>query len=287
MLWELESLQPFNKPSETVKILEDVGHPNFKLMYDTGHFQACGVIGHNHVQPAETLKNQIEFIEMLPKGCIGHIHLCDTDMNTHLNMFGTKSNYGEGIIDFDELMPFSPRPTTASGGRSTRSPWERRPGRTPGAASSPSTRCSTSTSASAQAPRRHRRGRTTSGPFTKENNESSGLLRDGGSPYRGRPRARGGGGRGRRQGARVRLLRLGHRVLLRAQPARDGGREGPARAGPRDLRPGCPGRPARRAIRARRGRPWRSTPSRAATRATPAGRGSCSSARTSRCSESR
>ena len=26
-------------------------------------------------------------------------------MNTHLNMFGTKCNYGEGIIDFDELMP--------------------------------------------------------------------------------------------------------------------------------------------------------------------------------------
>lgn len=105
MLWELESLQPFNKPSETVKILEDVGHPNFKLMYDTGHFQACGVIGHNHVQPAETLPDQIEFIKMLPAGSIGHIHLCDTDMNTHLNMFGTKSNFGEGIIDFDALMP--------------------------------------------------------------------------------------------------------------------------------------------------------------------------------------
>ena len=36
MLWELESLQPFNKPSETVKLLQDVGHDNFKLMYDTG-----------------------------------------------------------------------------------------------------------------------------------------------------------------------------------------------------------------------------------------------------------
>ena len=105
MLWELESLQPFNKPSETVKMLNDVGHSHFKLMYDTGHFQACGVIGHNHVQPAETLPNQIEFIKMLPPGSIGHIHLCDTDMNTRLNMFGTKCNFGEGIIDFDELMP--------------------------------------------------------------------------------------------------------------------------------------------------------------------------------------
>lgn len=105
MLWELESLQPFNKPSETVKMLNDVDHSHFKLMYDTGHFQACSVIGHNHVQPPETLPSQLDFIRMLPKGCIGHIHLCDTDMNTHLNMFGTKSNYGEGIMDYTELMP--------------------------------------------------------------------------------------------------------------------------------------------------------------------------------------
>jgi sugar phosphate isomerase/epimerase len=63
------------------------------------------VIGHNHVQPAETLPNQIDFIKMLPPNSIGHIHLCDTDMNTCLNMFGTKSNFGDGIIDFEELMP--------------------------------------------------------------------------------------------------------------------------------------------------------------------------------------
>jgi len=105
MLWELESLQPFNKPSEVVKLLNDVGHDNFKLMYDTGHFQACSVIGHNHVQPAETLPDQIDFVKMLPAGSIGHIHLCDTDLNTCLNMFGTKSNFGEGIIDFEQLMP--------------------------------------------------------------------------------------------------------------------------------------------------------------------------------------
>ena len=42
---------------------------------------------------------------MLPAGSIGHMHICDTDMNTHLNMFGTKCNFGEGMIDFDELMP--------------------------------------------------------------------------------------------------------------------------------------------------------------------------------------
>lgn len=105
MLWELESLQPFNKPSEAVKLMAEVDHPNFQLMYDTGHFQACSVIGHNQVQPLETLEGgQIEFIRMF-KGKIGHVHLCDTDMNTSLNMFGTKMDFGKGIIDFEELMP--------------------------------------------------------------------------------------------------------------------------------------------------------------------------------------
>jgi sugar phosphate isomerase/epimerase len=75
------------------------------MMYDTGHFQACSVIGHNQVQPGETFSNQIEFINMLPAGCIGHIHLCDTTMETSFDMFGKKLDFGEGIIDFDELMP--------------------------------------------------------------------------------------------------------------------------------------------------------------------------------------
>jgi sugar phosphate isomerase/epimerase len=74
-------------------------------MYDTGHFQACSVIGHNHVQPPEVFPDQLQFIEMLPAGSIGHIHLCDTTMDTRLNMFGTKCDFGQGIIDFDRLMP--------------------------------------------------------------------------------------------------------------------------------------------------------------------------------------
>ena len=105
MLWELESLQPFNHPTEVVKMMNDVGHSHFKMMYDTGHFQACSVIGHNQVQPGEVFENQIEFIDMLPADCIGHIHLCDTTMETSFDMFGKKLDFGEGIIDFDELMP--------------------------------------------------------------------------------------------------------------------------------------------------------------------------------------
>ena len=44
MLYELETGQLFVKPSEALKLLEDVGHDNLQLMFDVGHVEACCVI---------------------------------------------------------------------------------------------------------------------------------------------------------------------------------------------------------------------------------------------------
>jgi len=105
MLWELETGQIFVKPSEAVKLFEDVGHDNLKLMYDVGHVEAACVIAHNQVQPAERLEGgQVEFVGMM-KGRIGHMHVCDTDANTWHNAFGTHLGIGKGGIDFDALIP--------------------------------------------------------------------------------------------------------------------------------------------------------------------------------------
>ena len=105
MLWELESGQIFVKPSEAVKLLDDVGDDNLKLMYDVGHVEACAVLAHNQVQPQERLAGgQLEFVEMM-KGKIGHMHVCDTDSNTWMNAFGTHLGIGKGNVDFDALIP--------------------------------------------------------------------------------------------------------------------------------------------------------------------------------------
>jgi sugar phosphate isomerase/epimerase len=105
MLWELETGQIFVKPSEVVGILNEVDHPNLKFMYDVAHCEACCVLAHNQVQPVERLEGgQVEFIKML-KGHIGLVHLCDTDSNTYLNAFGTHLGFGDGVVDFDALMP--------------------------------------------------------------------------------------------------------------------------------------------------------------------------------------
>lgn len=105
MLWELESGQPFNHPSEVVKLVKDVDHPNFKMLYDTGHWHQVCSVGHNQVMPQELLPGgQIDLIKQL-KGHIGFAHVCDTNGDVAQNMFGTKIAIGTGIIDFDELMP--------------------------------------------------------------------------------------------------------------------------------------------------------------------------------------
>ena len=105
MLWELESGQFFVKPSEAVKLLNDVGDDNLQLMFDVGHIEACCVIAHNQVQPQERLAGgQVEFVKMMA-GKIGHMHVCDTDSNTWHNAFGTHLGMGKGIIDFDALIP--------------------------------------------------------------------------------------------------------------------------------------------------------------------------------------
>ena len=105
MLWEPETAQIFVKPSEIVKLLDDVGDDNLQIMFDVGHIHATCVLAHNQVQPAERLEGgATEFAKML-KGRIGHAHICDTDSNTWQNAFGTHLGIGKGVIDFDALIP--------------------------------------------------------------------------------------------------------------------------------------------------------------------------------------
>lgn len=105
LVWEPETAQVFVKPSEIVKLVDDVEESNFKISYDFGHAQAISVLAHNQVQPFEKLENgQLDFIKML-HGKIGDVGFNDNDNNTYENVFGNHLGLGKGILNFDVLVP--------------------------------------------------------------------------------------------------------------------------------------------------------------------------------------
>lgn len=107
MVWEFEPGFMFNKPSEVVQMVEDVGHPNFKVMFDTSHAYTCAVMAARQPEPKETLKGGVvEFARML-KGKIGHLHLINSDGTLHDGETSIHYPFDgpDGKINFDEVIP--------------------------------------------------------------------------------------------------------------------------------------------------------------------------------------
>ncbi|OYT68035.1 MAG: hypothetical protein B6U65_00705 [Candidatus Wolframiiraptor sp. EX4484-121] len=107
LAWEFEPGFMFNKPSEIIKIVKEVDHPNFKLLVDSCHAHCCG-IGLNQPHPLEIIdvpisKVAAEFVRRL-KGYVGHVHLIDSDNTLNPHNTSTHVPFGLGVIDFDEFM---------------------------------------------------------------------------------------------------------------------------------------------------------------------------------------
>ncbi len=105
VVWEFEPGFAFNKPSEVVRLHEAVGHPNFRILFDTSHAYMCAVVGARQHGERETLPGGVaEFLGRL-EGRIGHIHLIDSDGTLHHEETSTHRPFGEGRIDFRALAP--------------------------------------------------------------------------------------------------------------------------------------------------------------------------------------
>jgi sugar phosphate isomerase/epimerase len=105
VVWEFEPGYIFNKPSEIVKMIKDVGNENFKLQVDTCHVQMCAVVGAHQYGEKEVLKGgQLEFFDMV-KGMIGDIHIIDSDNQLHDNHTSVHAPFGTGYIKFEDVVP--------------------------------------------------------------------------------------------------------------------------------------------------------------------------------------
>ena len=106
MLWEFEPGFMFNKPSDIINMPKAVDHPNFKVMFDTCHAQMCAVVGARQRGEQEILGNNgvIDLARQL-KGQIGHFHLIDSDNTLHGDETSTHAPFGDGVLDFDAIIP--------------------------------------------------------------------------------------------------------------------------------------------------------------------------------------
>lgn len=103
--WEFEPGFLFNKPSEILTLLDEVDSPHFGVMYDTCHAEMCAVVGARQLPPTETLPGgQAQLLKTL-KGRLHRIHLIDSDHTLHNNDTSAHAAFGEGLLDFDKLLP--------------------------------------------------------------------------------------------------------------------------------------------------------------------------------------
>lgn len=105
VVWEFEPGFAFNKPSDILRILEEVDHPSFSVMFDTCHAHMVAVEGARQPEPKETLAGGALELAQKLRGKIGHIHLIDSDGTLHDGETSTHAPFGEGLLNFDELLP--------------------------------------------------------------------------------------------------------------------------------------------------------------------------------------
>lgn len=105
VVWEFEPGFAFNRPSDIQRIVEEVGSENFGVMFDTCHAHMVAAVGARQPGRKETLPGGALELAQRLRGKIGHVHLIDSDGTLHDDETSTHAPIGEGLLDFDALLP--------------------------------------------------------------------------------------------------------------------------------------------------------------------------------------
>jgi sugar phosphate isomerase/epimerase len=103
--WEFEPGFAFNKPSDILRIVEEVDNENFGVLFDACHGYMVAVEGARQPGKKETLAGGVLELARKLRGKINHVHLIDSDATLHDNETSTHAPFGEGKIDFGALLP--------------------------------------------------------------------------------------------------------------------------------------------------------------------------------------
>ena len=105
LTWEFEPGFAFNKPSDILRIADEVGHDNFGILFDTCHGYMVAATGARQPGKKEVLAGGVVELARNLRGKINHIHLIDSDGTLHGGETSTHAPFGKGKINFDDLLP--------------------------------------------------------------------------------------------------------------------------------------------------------------------------------------
>ena len=103
--WEFEPGFAFNKPSDILRIVDEVNDPNFGVQFDTCHAHMVAAVGARQPGKKETLPGGALELARKLRGKINHLHLIDSDGTLHGDETSTHAPFGTGVLNFDELLP--------------------------------------------------------------------------------------------------------------------------------------------------------------------------------------
>ena len=104
LVWEFEPGFWLNKPSEIVRLIRTVDHPNFKALFDSSHAYMSGVVASRQSGGPERLAGGVTEYARLLRGLIGHVHFIDSDATLHNDETSTHAPFGTGFVDFAALL---------------------------------------------------------------------------------------------------------------------------------------------------------------------------------------
>jgi sugar phosphate isomerase/epimerase len=105
MTWEFEPGFAFNKPSDILRIVDEVNDDNFGVQFDTCHAHMVAAVGARQPGEKETLPGGALELAQKLRGKINHLHLIDSDGTLHDDETSTHAPFGDGVLDFDTLLP--------------------------------------------------------------------------------------------------------------------------------------------------------------------------------------
>jgi sugar phosphate isomerase/epimerase len=104
LVWEFEPGFWLNRPSQVLRLLREVDHPHFRVLFDTAHAYTGSVAGARHGRDPELLQGGAAEYAAAVAPWLGHLHLSDSNGSLHEGETSDHLPFGTGEMDFPAVL---------------------------------------------------------------------------------------------------------------------------------------------------------------------------------------